>query len=1108
MNQETSHRVAVTQLTQSRLLGGRPTEGIPSLGTLYQWCTDFQTSVFLPVMIYGARTDKLEILWLLRSANALIISHVAQEGSVFHSMDPVLAGMSAWLSGLLFLCAFDIRRQTRAFAYLASAMPSAWHAAMYEQGDTAHAYTEMLHMLSRAVFGGDVIGEALNGAQYFLTHVDADALNQYTGSCYLEIQKGAQRGRPRWPFRLAGHLQNTVSTQCRDANMPRYVLWRSLGADGVCGFPVYMASMAVAFSREMYLIKSRFSNIQPNPPPAYTRHKKRSGRKRPLQSHRRAQKRAAGITSKVAPVNRNLSVIPQAARVLPLPQLGANTRPDLNLPRAYRNTVQQRSAESKTIAGPINITAPGNEFLVAQYAGQPGTRLDEISKRMTDERVLLTAVRIQKVGGPYRQQQATRKMHNLARARNLPPPRTYAIKIRRSFFWLAGIVSRVVGTMLRAAETDDPALTSFTRAHTRVTPGRDHYHSQSVVGEYAASASYNHKLMIHVPQFMIDTATARFPATVVRENWDTVVTPSRQEITKELRAALMGWVRHFRLHYNARAVARAMQPLEAALKYFPATPDRAHPEEFQPQGDFNNKFWGQAMVGKVDHDVRCLIQRPLFNYHCTLRKLYTQDTVTFKVSDWTIKRTLAFMRHVYHVEYPGRFRVPSRWSEDSIPRGIARTKAKCLGPDGLACDRPGHIHERIIVNTSGLPNRRNDKIFTRAWQLAKQSDPLENCEVWSPVDMTAQHRASRDQLIAIPGFEKECFACEGEKDDFTLARFDCGSLYTHADMITLRNTEAPACLERVARRWKRRTITVQEARQVRGRIGGVSPASWARRVVTHREMLQFLVYMTRMNMFMLGRGADATIIFQKLGCAMGGRYSKMATSLLLGGGEGRLLNDTQRLLAEKFIRPGMDIHQVISMLRIVDDGGVASKLLCLKCCERFVRLAWGLDQLVSCEEAGREIKFGDCIEYYAHGQFHLAPHWHNTLIGKQWTRRTTRYTPYDRTFNPIAYVRSLALGRLHRLTQIGPIGDATYLRGLVDLTLELTGSDNRYPWHIIRRALYGIKVRPAAPALRAIITMLRSFEAHEPSANNLEQAGAMFDFYSAAQTALVLPHPI
>ena len=99
--------------------------------------------------------------------------------------------------------------------------------------------------------------------------------------------------------------------------------------------------------------------------------------------------------------------------------------------------------------------------------------------------------------------------------------------------------------------------------------------------------------------------------------------------------------------------------------------------------------------------------------------------------------------------------------------------------------------------------------------------------------------------------------------------------------------------------------------------------------------------MCRAVLFVLGKGKNSKVLLQKRGWFMGGRFSKIISSLVLGGGEGRLFTNHRRLEELRLVRPGIDISQVISLLRIIDGGAIASRTACVPCLGRFLEKRGG-----------------------------------------------------------------------------------------------------------------------------------------------------------------------
>ena len=62
--------------------------------------------------------------------------------------------------------------------------------------------------------------------------------------------------------------------------------------------------------------------------------------------------------------------------------------------------------------------------------------------------------------------------------------------------------------------------------------------------------------------------------------------------------------------------------------------------------------------------------------------------------------------------------------------------------------------------------------------------------------------------------------------------------------------------------------------------------------------------------------------------------------MLLGVGEGVLLQNEQRLRDLGFLIPGFTVAQLISYIRLVDDGSIASFVFCVECLHLFLCVVW------------------------------------------------------------------------------------------------------------------------------------------------------------------------
>jgi len=372
-----------------------------------------------------------------------------------------------------------------------------------------------------------------------------------------------------------------------------------------------------------------------------------------------------------------------------------------------------------------------------------------------------------------------------------------------------------------------------------------------------------------------------------------------------------------------------------------------------------------------------------------------------------------------------------------------------------------------------------DKTFCRGWQIAKRNDGLIELELWSLAQIREKHAASRSQLVVIPEFFKRCARCAKDKTGGTLTRCDCVSLYTKGDMQKVERELAPGTLERYTATTRRRTVTVLPTQNVQGQPGGHRYGNFNRCVLTTAEMMQWLRYENRVNIFRLGRGRRALLMRQKRGCAMGGRGSKIKMSLILGVGEGLLWRDAGKLHANGFAIAGYSITQLVSLLRQVDDASCASWVWCEDCMRDLCQLAWGEDMTVTIEEAGQSITFCDTLEEIIGFSFFMTPLFANSPATPQEGNRITRFTPFLQVLRPVEYIRCLISGRMARPFQICGDHPLQLLRSAWELAVELHDSPNFYTWEAIRRGFYGVRHRPAVPILAQVREALKQLSKHD-----------------------------
>ena len=345
----------------------------------------------------------------------------------------------------------------------------------------------------------------------------------------------------------------------------------------------------------------------------------------------------------------------------------------------------------------------------------------------------------------------------------------------------------------------------------------------------------------------------------------------------------------------------------------------------------------ETVVCRLDKNAHCLYRRSLRLHHLRIFQQYISDDQTFEVLPWSGSKAARFLRSMYYVWYPFRFKRPNKIVEADLPRAIVRPKNACHDETGMCCQKPGHTHERIIVSTVGLPQHAQGRQFSRGVQVMMQNTGLPDCELWALRDLREKRRESRGQLRMLPHWWNTCMRCRQEKPaGGKLGRFDCSSHYTKSNMTHLIEEEVPELRRRYETHTRRRTVTADQGKQATGRPGGNIWGSFRRRTYATQECVDWLQYECRCNILTVGSGRKLVVLRQKRGCAMGGRGSKVKTSVLFGLGEGRLLTDPDRLQQLGFWHPDIPISDLLSVIRLVDDAICASLVFCVQCMKQFV----------------------------------------------------------------------------------------------------------------------------------------------------------------------------
>ena len=136
-------------------------------------------------------------------------------------------------------------------------------------------------------------------------------------------------------------------------------------------------------------------------------------------------------------------------------------------PRRVRNystlyhQVSRQTAARGGERGAIDITAPGFERLVAEYAGAPGKRLDRLLPRMSKEQVCRVGLGALGIVGPYRRDAAIKKLSFRMPSNGCPPPRAFNFKFPGCLSGLRSEVGKILNELIKdAAQRSRPAAFS------------------------------------------------------------------------------------------------------------------------------------------------------------------------------------------------------------------------------------------------------------------------------------------------------------------------------------------------------------------------------------------------------------------------------------------------------------------------------------------------------------------------------------------------------------------------------------------------------------------------------------------------------------------------
>lgn len=1029
------------------------------------WCAVYAQDIFVECVATDRASAKHMYGRLRGALRELVLCTVTTEAR-FPCQTASVNRVTAAVSGLGFLATVVVKRDQNFIKEVAPLLPAPLHDALYHGGDMRAALARCCTSLHEMVFEENVGHD--QGASYLLLHPDDEEHWYYPGWVQKMVLQGRDRGAPRWPGRLAGHTLATRAPGSRDGQLGRYQHWRDLDDCALMGFPSFRGSLQAAYSREQHIIRAKApltverdqARVQPN-----SEGEQGSKRRRPLQSARRRQHKEEGRATRTPPLASNFDNSVFVLKQFAVPTLAGGSRP-VDFKTYYVNAVRTMSSLTTMKEGPVDITAPGNEKLAAEYLATPAKRVETLNDRLRDDQMFTICRHIPRVVSDYRRRLLRNKLVVAMKTRKLPPPGDHLFGLRRSYMELTGMVApmmRAIATECVESEEKRKFIACFTRIH----PARDHRCPEEMVSEYPATDSFQYDVIASMAPEERTRRERSTDARVLQSNWDTPIAAGRGEIQREIEREVSVWANRFGIWLPPDRRRAYMHRFAHHLQNIP---------EDVSNRDTPIINYDSHMVGRRDKDEHTLIVKPLLSYHCTLFRMFCQSAA-FQIRNWSIHQTLQFMQLQYQLWYPPRFRLGHKFEEADIPVGIARTKAKCTTDGTLSCTRD-HEHDRIIVNTRRLPHHNTDRLFARSWEVLKRNDPLPCCEVWGLRDLARQQRESRGQLRVIPRFRNVCAKCGQHKPPITLCRCDCANMFTWADTEHALQSTAPRLQRRVARATGRTIVTVERTHNVRGKIGGHTANTFKRFSVSHAEMHSHLRYTVRMAVFRLGSGQSMIILYQVWGTAMGGRGSKILCSLLLGEGESLMYASEWMQRGAGFWIPEASLRETLSLLRIVDDGGIASTVYCETCCVDFLRETWGRRWKITIEESGPVVKFGDTIEYIVGDRVLSRPFYTASPFGPQLDPLVrTRFIPFHHSWRPVAYARVLFLGAIHRSAQLTECNLTSAERAIWEIVYALRQPVNAYPWTTLRHALRGIRMPWAIGTLRRARLRLEAFDA-------------------------------
>ena len=233
--------------------------------------------------------------------------------------------------------------------------------------------------------------------------------------------------------------------------------------------------------------------------------------------------------------------------------------------------------EQKQRPGPVDITLPGQESLVAELGATPGKRIDCCLDRMKTEQLYKVSRLTPRIRGPYRQQLLSRKLAFMMPERGVAPPRSVFLRVRRTAPWAKKIVGVIARSILKPISDQYPEQARMAAEFTKIIDGRTPRVSEAWINEEAMTDSFNlDEFEAHMKDPWLDHERL---TEKIEANWDVPAPPSRRTMYDELWTSLKGWAFALRLPLSHRVRTAAQNQLWHDLREVPAAAESTGPED-------------------------------------------------------------------------------------------------------------------------------------------------------------------------------------------------------------------------------------------------------------------------------------------------------------------------------------------------------------------------------------------------------------------------------------------------------------------------------------------------------------------------------------------------